>query len=174
LHDISERRQQEEELWELALVDELTGLHNRRSFILLAEQAIKEAVRANRPLIGLFLDVDNLKTINDTHGHGEGDRALRLVAEALRAACRDSDIVGRLSGDEFGIVLPEAQEVDGLQHRVRSRVAEAAEAVPFDLTVSIGMARCEPGQQCQLAELFERADQAMYEEKAAKRHADRQ
>jgi diguanylate cyclase (GGDEF)-like protein/PAS domain S-box-containing protein len=174
LHDISERRQHEEELWELALVDELTGLHNRRSFILLAEQAIKEAARANRPLIGLFLDVDNLKTINDTHGHGEGDRALRLVADALRAACRDSDIVGRLSGDEFGIVLPEAQEVDGLQHRVRSRVAEAAEAVPFGLTVSIGMARCEPGQQCQLAELFERADQAMYEEKAAKRHADRQ
>jgi diguanylate cyclase (GGDEF)-like protein len=169
VEDVTERRRLEDVLWELALVDDLTGLHNRRSFMLLAEQALKEAVRAQRPLISLFLDVDHLKAINDTHGHAEGDRALRLIAGALRAACRDSDIIGRLSGDEFAIVLAEAQELHGLEGRVRCRVAQAAEHTDYPLSVSIGVARCEPGEHCSLVELFERADQAMYAEKAAKR-----
>jgi diguanylate cyclase (GGDEF)-like protein/PAS domain S-box-containing protein len=168
LHDISERRHLEQELWELALVDDLTGLHNRRSFMLLAEQALKESVRARRPLIVLFLDVDELKEINDTYGHAEGDRALRLIAGALRAACRDSDIIGRLSGDEFAIMLAEAHELDGLEGRVRCRVAEAARQTSYPLSVSIGVAQCQPDEPCTLAELFERADQAMYAEKAAK------
>ena len=169
VEDVSERHHLEEVLSELALVDDLTGLHNRRSFMLLAEQTLKAAVRAQRPLIALFLDVDNLKAINDTHGHAEGDRALRLVAGALRAACRESDIIGRLSGDEFAIVLAEAREFDGLEGRVRCRVAEAAKQTPYPLSVSIGTARCDPAEPCTLADLFERADQAMYAEKAAKR-----
>ena len=172
LHDISERRRQEEELWELALVDDLTGLHNRRAFMLLAEQAMKEATRAQRPVFGVFVDVDHLKTINDTYGHAEGDRALRLVAGALRAACRESDIVGRLSGDEFAILLAEALEMDGVEGRVRSHVTEAARAVKYPLSVSIGIACCEPTHDCDIAELFEHADRAMYEEKARKRTAN--
>jgi diguanylate cyclase (GGDEF)-like protein len=167
--DVAERRRLEELLSELALVDDITGLHNRRSFMLLAEQAQKEAARAKRPLIVLFLDVDGLKAINDTHGHAAGDRALRLIAGALRAACRDSDIIGRLSGDEFAIVLAEALELDGLEGRVRSRVAQAAELTDHPLSVSIGVAQCPPGEPCSLAELFEAADRAMYAEKAAKR-----
>ena len=172
LHDISDRRRQEEELWELALVDDLTGLHNRRAFMLLAEQAIKEAARAKRPVFGVFVDVDHLKRINDTYGHAEGDRALRLVAAALQAACRESDIVGRLSGDEFAILLAEALEMDGLEGRVRSQVSDAAQAVRYPLSVSIGVARCEPTHDCSIAELFEQADRAMYEEKARKRTAN--
>ena len=172
--DSGERRYFEEQLSELALVDDVTGLHNRRSFILLAEQALKEAVRAGRPVIALFLDVDGLKAINDTHGHQEGNRALRRVAGALRAACRDSDIVGRLSGDEFAIVLAEAHELDGLAARVRRRVAEAAEGVAYPLSVSIGVAQCEGGSPCGLADLFEQADRAMYSDKAAKRSASGQ
>ncbi len=169
LHDISERRRTEQQLWELALVDDLTGLHNRRSFLLLAEQAVKEAARAGRPVIALFVDVDHLKAINDTHGHSEGDRALEFVAGALRSACRESDIVGRLSGDEFAILLAEAHERDGLEGRVRARVADAAAAFGLPLSVSIGMAYCEPGERCEVADLVARADRAMYEEKAAKR-----
>ena len=169
LHDISERRRLEEELWELALVDDLTGLHNRRSFMLLAEQALKESDRAQRPFIVLFVDVDELKAINDTHGHAEGDRALCLIADALRAACRESDIIGRLSGDEFAIVPAEAHQLDGLEGRVRRRVAEAAEGTRYPLSVSIGVAQREPGEDCTLADLFERADRAMYADKAAKR-----
>ena len=173
LHDASERRRREEELWELALVDELTGLHNRRSFILLAEHAIKEAARAQRPVIGVFVDVDHLKIINDTHGHSEGDRALRLVAGALRGACRESDIVGRLSGDEFAILLAETHQRDGIEDRVRQGVATAAREVSYPLSVSIGVAMCQPKQACHLTELFERADRAMYAEKATKQQAAR-
>jgi diguanylate cyclase (GGDEF)-like protein len=169
VEDVSERRRLEELLWEMALVDDLTGLRNRRSFMLLAEQALKEAVRAGRPLIALFLDVDELKVINDNYGHAAGDRALRLVAGALQAACRESDIVGRLSGDEFAIVPAEAIELDGLEGRVRSRVAQAAEHAEFPLSVSLGVAVCPAGEPCTLAELFDRADRAMYAEKAAKR-----
>jgi diguanylate cyclase len=168
LHDISERRHLEEELWELALVDDLTGLHNRRSFMLLAEQALKEAARAHRPVFALFLDVDHLKAINDTYGHAQGDRALCLVAEALQVACRESDIIGRLSGDEFAIVLAEAHQIDGLEGRVRRQVAKAAEETTYPLSVSIGVAQCQPKEACDLADLFNRADQAMYAEKAAK------
>lgn len=168
LHDVSERRRREEELWELALVDDLTGLHNRRSFVLLAEHAIKEAARAGRPVVGVFVDVDHLKVINDTHGHAEGDRALRLVADALRGSCRESDIVGRLSGDEFAILLAETNERDGIEGRVRQRVVDAARAVTYPLSVSIGVAICEPTQECHLAELLERADRAIYDEKARK------
>lgn len=172
LHDVSDRRRAEEALWELALVDDLTGLHNRRAFILLAEQAIKEAGRAGRPVIGVFVDVDRLKHINDRYGHGEGDRALRLVAGALRAACREADIVGRLSGDEFAILLADADQVVGIERRLRDRLAVAAGAVGFPLSVSIGFAHCPPGQDCDLTGLFERADQAMYEEKHSKHRAE--
>ena len=172
VEDVKERRHFEEVLSELALVDDLTGLHNRRSFMLLAEQALKESVRGQRPLIGLFLDVDGLKAINDTRGHAEGDRALRLIARALRAACRESDIIGRLSGDEFAIVLAEAHELDSLEGRVRGRVAEAAKQADYPLSVSIGVAQCAPDEPCTLAGLFERADQAMYAEKAAKRRRE--
>jgi two-component system cell cycle response regulator len=169
VEDPEERHRLQQVLWELALVDDITGLHNRRSFMLLAQQQLKEATRAQRPVIALFLDVDHLKAINDTYGHAEGDRALRLVADALRAACRESDIIGRLSGDEFAIVLAEAHDLDGLEGRVRCRVAEAAKEVNYPLAVSIGVGRCEPGEHCTLADLFERADQAMYADKATKR-----
>jgi diguanylate cyclase (GGDEF)-like protein/PAS domain S-box-containing protein len=167
LHDITDRRRTEEELWELALVDELTGLHNRRSFLHLAAQALKEAARAERSVIGLFVDVDELKVINDTYGHAEGDRALRLVAEALKAACRDSDIVGRLGGDEFAILLAEAHELAGLENRVRRRLDEAAAALSYPLSVSIGVVR-EAGE-CRIEELLERADHLMYQAKAKRR-----
>ncbi|MEW6472177.1 MAG: diguanylate cyclase [Actinomycetota bacterium] len=170
LHDISERRRAEEELWELALVDDLTGLHNRRAFTLLAEQAVKEVTRAGRPLIGLFVDVDGLKAINDTYGHPAGDQVLRLVAGALRAACRESDIVGRLGGDEFAILLAEADQVDGIEARLAAQVARAAATVTYPVSVSIGLAVCQPDpdHDCDLDELIQRADQAMYAHKARK------
>jgi diguanylate cyclase (GGDEF)-like protein/PAS domain S-box-containing protein len=170
VRDITDRKRLEAELWELALVDDLTGLHNRRAFNLLAEQAVKEAVRAKRPVFGVFVDVDHLKAINDHHGHAAGDQALRLVAEALRAACRESDIVGRLSGDEFAIVLAEAHELDGLEGRLRCSLADKARTVPYALSVSVGVATCPAGDVCDLDELFHQADRAMYAEKMSQRH----
>ena len=174
LHDISERRRAEEELWELALVDDLTGLHNRRAFMLLADQAIKEAARAGRPVIGVFVDVDGLKAINDTYGHAAGDHVLRLVADAMRAACRESDIVGRLGGDEFAVLLAEAHQVDGIEARLAAQLGRTAATISYPLSVSIGLAVCQPesDHDCNLEELIERADQAMYANKAGKRSVD--
>ena len=171
VRDITEQRCLEQELWELALVDDLTGLHNRRAFILLADHAIKEAARAQRPIIGLVADVDSLKAINDTYGHAEGDRALRIVAGALEGSCRETDIVGRLSGDEFAILLAETHDFDRLERRVRNRLAHAARGLAYALCISIGVASCPPGHphDCQLDDLLRRADQAMYADKTANR-----
>jgi diguanylate cyclase (GGDEF)-like protein len=93
------------------------------------------------------------------------------TAGALRAACRESDIVARLSGDEFAIVLAEAHELDGLDGRLRCFLAGAARTVPYPLSVSIGIATCPAGDVCDLDELFHRADQAMYAEKMSQRHS---
>jgi diguanylate cyclase (GGDEF)-like protein/PAS domain S-box-containing protein len=169
LHDISERRQLEDELWELALVDDLTGLHNRRGFTVLARQAIREVNRAGRPIIGLFVDVDGLKAINDRHGHRAGDEALRLVAHSLTVASRFSDIVGRLSGDEFALLLIDAGDGADVAERVRGTLAEVAVDLPYRLEVSIGLARCDPDPECHLEDLFAAADRAMYQQKAARR-----
>jgi diguanylate cyclase (GGDEF)-like protein/PAS domain S-box-containing protein len=172
LHDISERRQLEDELWELALVDDLTGLHNRRGFIVLAKQAVREVNRAGRPIIGLFVDVDGLKSINDRYGHQAGDEALRLVAHSLSVACRSSDIVGRLSGDEFALLLIEAGDAADVEQRVRSTLAQLAADLPYQVEVSIGLARCDPDPECRLEDLFAAADRAMYQQKAARRSGD--
>jgi diguanylate cyclase (GGDEF)-like protein len=94
----------------------------------------------------------------------EADERFRDAFEKLQKL-----IIGRLSGDEFAIVLAEAHEHDGLEGRVRARVAQAAEHTDYPLSVSIGVARCGPVEYCSLVELVERADQAMYAEKAAKR-----
>src|SRR5581483_6104244 len=171
IRDITDRRRLEQDLWELALVDELTGLHNRRAFILLAEHAIKEASRAHRPVIALAADVDDLKAINDTWGHADGARALRKAADALQGSCREADIVGRLGGDEFAILLAETHELDGLERRVRDRLARAARGLAYPLSLSIGVASCEPGHphDCDLPDLLHRADRAMYADKTSHR-----
>jgi two-component system, cell cycle response regulator len=168
LHDVTERRRVEEELWELALADDLTGLHNRRAFLLLADQAVKECLRANRPVIAVFVDVDHLKAINDAFGHTAGDQALRLVADALRASCRSSDIVARLSGDEFAIVLAEATD---RRHRTSDpppRHRRGRHRQP-SLSVSVGITVSPAGADCDLTDLLARADTAMYADKTARR-----
>src|SRR5437868_5171560 len=100
-HDISAQKRAEEDLKTLLLVDELTGLPNRRAFITLSEQALKLAMRMERDVLMIFIDVDHLKYINDTYGHLAGDRALIDTARVLRESCREADIIARLGGDEF-------------------------------------------------------------------------
>jgi diguanylate cyclase (GGDEF)-like protein len=102
--DITERKRMEAEIREMSLRDLLTGLYNRRGFITLAEQQLKAANRAHRPLQLTFADCDRLKWINDTLGHKEGDKALIDTAQILRQTFRESDIIARLGGDEFAIL----------------------------------------------------------------------
>ena len=115
--DISGQLRYERDLHALALVDELTGLHNRRGFTLFADQQIARARRSGRLPTLVFADLDDLKGINDVHGHASGDAAIRLVATAFKSILREADIVARWSGDEFVALLsdgdPMAAELIG-------------------------------------------------------------
>ena len=167
--DITARVRMEETLLALALVDELTGLYNRRGFLTLAGQQLKTANRAKRRLLLLFADLDGLKQINDAFGHPEGDQALIEVADVLKETFRESDIIARFAGDEF-VVL--AIETDGLPAKVlTTRLQEnlearnAREGRRYKLSLSMGIARYDPEHPCSLDDLLTRADRAMYKQK---------
>jgi diguanylate cyclase (GGDEF)-like protein len=157
----------------LSLIDDLTGLYNRRGFADLGEQHLKLARRTARGVTIVFLDLDRFKTINDSLGHHVGDRALIKVADILRATFRRSDIVSRLGGDEFAVLALEAsgESAELLIDRLRERFQEfnRTSREPYQLSVSIGMARQEGDMRMRLEDLLATADNAMYEEKRSKR-----
>ena len=159
----------------LSLIDDLTGLYNRRGFSDLGEQYLKLAKRSGRGVTMVFLDLDRFKTINDSLGHHVGDRALTKVADILKTTFRRSDIIARLGGDEFGVLALEAsrQSSELLIERLRAGVLEFNQTSPepYQLSVSIGMARQENDMSIRLDELVTEADNAMYQDKHSKRSA---
>ncbi len=171
--DITERVRMEEELRAMALVDELTGLYNRRGFLTLARQQLKTANRMKTRLSLLFSDFDGLKRINDTFGHAEGDRALRETADVFRQTFRESDIISRIGGDEFVVLALETREdnVGVLIARLRENLAarNAVGDLRYKLSLTVGAARYDPEHPCSIEELMERADRAMYERKQFKK-----
>ncbi|HKJ01551.1 MAG TPA: diguanylate cyclase response regulator [Longimicrobiales bacterium] len=159
----------------LSLIDDLTGLYNRRGFADLGEQYLKLARRTTRGITIVFLDLDRFKTINDSLGHHVGDRALIKVADIMRATFRRSDIIARLGGDEFAVLALEAsgESAELLIDRLRERFREFNRAgrEPYQLSVSIGLARHDGDMRMRLEDLLSEADTAMYEEKRGKRKA---
>ena len=158
----------QEELRNLALTDDLTGLHNRRGLFALAGQQLKLARRNHQCALLFFADVDGLKQINDRLGHSEGDIAIRRVARILRATFRDSDIVARLGGDEFAILANEASldSQKDIWRRLKENLrAEGLRDPRYSLSLSVGVARFDPRSALTLSDLLEYADQAMYEAK---------
>jgi two-component system, cell cycle response regulator len=165
-----ERQKAQLHLRSLSLMDELTGLHNRRGFVSLAEQRLKLASRQSVRSTLIFIDVDNLKYINDNFGHREGDYALQQIAGLLRECFRASDIIGRLGGDEFCVLLSHTEEAAELLVRKRllhliSRSNETSRRF-YALSVSLGIA--EVGGHQELEQQISRADALMYEHKRAK------
>jgi diguanylate cyclase (GGDEF)-like protein len=155
------------ELRSLALTDDLTGLYNRRAFYALATQQLKIARRNGRELLLFFGDVDHLKIINDTYGHREGDLALVRAAASLEQTFRNSDIIARLSGDEFAVLALEAsgEEHGAILQRLEQHLQEASAEQRYKLSLSIGMVKFDPRRDASLGDLLSRADRAMYEEK---------
>ena len=157
----------------LSLIDGLTELYNRRGFNDLGEQYLKLALRSSRPVALIYLDIDRFKTINDTLGHHVGDRALLCVADTLRDAFRRSDIIARMSGDEFAVLAFETskENAEMLVQRLRAELAELNEHTKerFKLSLSIGLARHNGDEAVVLDELLKQAHEAMYEEKRIKR-----
>jgi diguanylate cyclase (GGDEF)-like protein/PAS domain S-box-containing protein len=166
-------RQREEQLRMLSLSDDLTGLYNRRGLFALGEHSMRTARRRARGLSIIYIDVDSLKTINDRFGHAQGDETLRLAADVIRASVRESDVAGRVGGDEF-VVL--AEDAEGFTQEIVARLRRRAERAneksgrPFRLEFSVGAIDWEPTEQATLQELIERADQRMYDDKRARRH----
>ncbi|HAY21181.1 MAG TPA: hypothetical protein DCY27_03255 [Desulfobacterales bacterium] len=167
-------QRQTEELMALSLRDGLTGLYNRRAFMTLAEHQLKVAERTETSLLLMFIDLDDLKAVNDLYGHAMGDRVLVATANILGTVFRQSDLVARLGGDEFVVLYlcsnadaPEAV-VERLQKRLRQYNACPKEH-PNNLSFSIGFAWYNPGCPVPLEELLQEADDMMYAQKKAKK-----
>jgi diguanylate cyclase (GGDEF)-like protein/PAS domain S-box-containing protein len=173
--DISNRKRAEaqiiaqaEELRALSLTDELTGLYNRRGFFTLAEQELKLAKDTGNRMVLLFLDVNDMKVINDTAGHAAGDQTLQLVADALRASFRESDVLARMGGDEFAVLAwtGDGSSAAGMQSRMRDSVSvRSAGMSGFTISVSVGAAVWDPATDRTLHALLAEADRRMYEDK---------
>ncbi|HEY9052739.1 MAG TPA: diguanylate cyclase [Gammaproteobacteria bacterium] len=171
--DITERKIMEEELRkakhlaeQLANTDELTGLNNRRAFFALGYRAFKQAKRFEHPISVIMIDIDHFKHINDSYGHSIGDMALQAFAKPLQHLVRDIDIVGRMGGEEFALILPETdlQEASNLAERLRSEIANMkidSGNNQIKLTASLGVATSK--QDCDsLESLLTKADDALY------------
>jgi diguanylate cyclase (GGDEF)-like protein/PAS domain S-box-containing protein len=177
MRDVTERERTARRLRDLSLTDELTGLHNRRGFTLLAEQALKTAARrGGQPLLLLFADVDGLKKVNDTRGHAAGDDLIREAAAVLAGCFRDMDIIARLGGDEFAVLQIDAAPgtAKAIVARVHDAVAaaNAASAHTWELSLSLGVAAFDPAAPCALDQLLHAADERMYATRRERMHAE--
>jgi len=159
-------------LYELATLDGLTRIYQRRYFEAMAEMEWKRVIRHRRSVSILMIDMDHFKNINDTHGHSKGDQVLRKVSQILKSACREEDIVARYGGEEFIILLPETDQ-DGarsVSQRIHDSLLKLYTLPDRTITVSIGVA-CYPSSGAQdLTELIRDADQALYDAKRTGRN----
>jgi diguanylate cyclase (GGDEF)-like protein/PAS domain S-box-containing protein len=171
--DISERKHMEDELRNISLTDELTGLYNRRGFYALVEQEMKMANRLRKGIYLLYADLDGFKTINDTLGHKEGDKVLVHTARILRETFRNSDIISRLGGDEF-VVVPigtGGDNVDIVAERLQKNLDlyNLSPGLNYAISMSVGLAYYDPEAPSSIDELLAIADKSMYDNKRSRK-----
>jgi diguanylate cyclase (GGDEF)-like protein/PAS domain S-box-containing protein len=173
IHDITQRKQIEQELHDLSLVDEMTGLTNRRGFKVLTGQLVNMTRRMKLNAVLIYIDLDGLKWINDNLGHAAGDQALIDTGMILKRTLRTSDIIARLGGDEFVVLAIESAENSGnlilnrLEEQLKKHNAQAGRE--YTLSFSSGMARYDWKNPQSMDDLLEAADKAMYEKKQTKK-----
>jgi diguanylate cyclase (GGDEF)-like protein len=164
------KQKDEARLRELATTDSLTGLANRHAFLGEADRAHSLARRLRQPISFMMVDIDHFKKLNDRYGHAVGDTALRDFAQTAQSSLRAHDMLGRLGGEEFAVLMPATTLEDALEVAERLRMAVAAaqldaDGEPYTMTVSIGVCRLAADEAVSAA--LQRADKALY---AAKRH----
>ena len=172
--DISTHKASEQLIWEQANIDALTHLPNRRQFNNRLEESVESNVNEDKPFVLMFLDLDNFKIINDTHGHNAGDLLLKEAAERLKRCIREQDIVSRSGGDEFTIILNDTQDPAAVKAVAENMLSKLAKPFYIDLeafhvTASIGITNFPEDADTQEI-LLMNADQAMYEAKALGRN----
>lgn len=171
--DIHQRKQDEKILFQLANFDMLTGLANRSSILARLERELEQAKTDNTSLAVMFLDLNNFKEINDTHGHAAGDKVLRTIAERLQLSVRNyTDAVGRLAGDEFLIILPNIKDrntAEKVAQRIKKCLSDAIKISETHILVgcSVGVS-LYPGDADDVDALVSHADTAMYQHKASR------
>ncbi len=162
-------------LEQLSVLDELTGLYNRRGFMTLARQHLDLSKRRPREFLLFFIDIDGLKFINDTFGHKEGDSVIVETSKIFFKTFRQTDIIGRWGGDEFAVLAIDStiQEFDKIKNRMLDLISRynKISGKPYRLDFSIGSAPYVPGKNYSIEELFEEADSNLYNEKKAKGQA---
>lgn len=170
--EIQERLKAEAAVRQLSLTDELTGLYNRRGFLLLASQQLKIARRTQTGCCILFADLDGLKQINDAWGHEAGDRLIKEAALVLKETFRDSDVAARLGGDEFVVFISLCpDDINDFSTRLQTHI-QCFNQQPErwqPLSMSFGVKYCEVDEDFSLEELMAQADELMYEHKRTKR-----
>lgn len=167
-----ERRKMIKELENLSLQDPLTGIYNRRGFTTIAEQYLNLADRKKMDMFLLFVDVDNLKVINDTYGHNFGDKTLVSLVNIILNTFRKSDIKARVGGDEFAVfpIDTTSEGVNVAVNRFKNNIEafNSKSSLPTPLAVSMGAAHYDPKHPCSVDELVNRADTLMYKDKRKK------
>ena len=177
LQDLARMAEQELTAVRLATVDELTQLCNRRGFEALSDHALNLCRRLDRPSSLLFLDLDRFKAINDRFGHAEGDGILRCFGRILKETFRNSDVIGRIGGDEFVVLVTNAMpaDLDELLQRLTTAVATCNRTARTgcEISYSVGAVAFDPQRHHTTAALMGDADEKMYREKQAKRRRAR-
>jgi diguanylate cyclase (GGDEF)-like protein/PAS domain S-box-containing protein len=173
--DITEHKRMQQQLQELACLDALTGLPNRRAFLERLHSEVRRVQRYGHQLAFLSLDIDHFKKINDTYGHAAGDAALRHLAMVCTGVLRENDVCGRLGGEEFGILVPQTNlyGAELVARRVRARIEAAGCPLgrhTLAMTASIGVAALMRSGESGAEQMLQDADDAMYRAKNAGRN----
>lgn len=167
-----ERQTMIAKLESLSLLDDLTKLYNRRGFLAESRERLEKSQQTRNKVFFLFMDLDNLKWINDSWGHKKGDQALIFFSDVLKKALRRSDVKGRLGGDEFAVLVEESQGLtpETLLERLQAKIDSfnRENKLPFQLSISMGLSFYDPDHPCSIDELLIRADKLMYEQKRGK------
>jgi diguanylate cyclase (GGDEF)-like protein len=174
IQEIRNRKQSEMEGRQLSLTDELTGLHNRRGFFVMAKQKLKTAHRLKLLCWVIFIDLDGLKQINDTLGHDMGDALIVDAGRLLKQSFRNSDIVARLGGDEFIVFISSYfKDADSIQAYLQVNIANFNQQQnrSYELSMSMGIQRYSPESNMSLEQLIAKSDELMYAHKRLKRQS---
>jgi len=174
--DTTERKRHEEELARMARHDSLTGVFNRYALEELLSREVARSKRSGYPIGFLMIDINRFKEINDRFGHAMGDKVLQGVADVLQHSVRASDMVVRYGGDEFLVVLPETNgETEAVKNRILAEIRKRNETNPlleFPVTLAIGTAHWNPGNDGTIDQVLEEADRKMYENKRTSQAPD--